>query len=200
MSTSNPVTSGEPQISASNSFVPARPLLKSRLLTPSVSVMNCDCSEQQAQRIECDSCNPLSCACEEGDSEICFFCEKEFLIYIQSDNDCISVISEENCSSISSRAGANSCIQSPQQHDHLSQAFGNTVSIANGGNNDTVGVQTADDPGEGPSDWRWPQDCDLNPILVESFDDADGFNEAISQIPTEIPQVKSILYLSTLGF
>ena len=43
-------------------------------------------------------------------------------------------------------------------------------------------------------------DCDLNPILVESFDDTDGFNEAISQIPTEIPQVKYILYLSTLGF
>ena len=75
MSTSNPVTSGEPQNSASNSSIPSRPLLNPRSLTPSVIVTH---------------------------------------------------------------------------------------------------------------------DCDLNPILVESFDDTDGFNEAISQIPTEIPQVKYI--------
>jgi len=53
--------------------------------------------------------------CEEGDTELCIFCKREF-IYIQSDNDTSSVISQEDCSSLSSRAGANSCIQSPEQH------------------------------------------------------------------------------------
>ena len=42
-------------------------------------------TEQQAQCIECDICNPQFCVCEEGDSEICIFCEREF-IYLQSDH------------------------------------------------------------------------------------------------------------------
>jgi len=95
-------------------------------------------------------CNPSFCVCQDCDSELCIFCEREFL-YIQSDNDGISIISEENCSSISSRAGANSCVQSPQQHDHLSVAFGNTVSIANSGGDGISSIQASDDPGAGPS-------------------------------------------------
>ena len=110
--------------------------------------MSCDCSEQQAQRIECDICNPQFCVCEEGDSEI--FCEREF-IYLQSDHDSSSIISQEGCSSISSRAGANSCIQSPDQHDDLSKTFGNTISIDNSGGNELYCFKTTGDLGAGPS-------------------------------------------------
>ena len=48
--------------------------------------------------------NEQSCVCEEGDTEICIYCEREFIIYIQSGNDSRSVFSQEDCSSISSRA------------------------------------------------------------------------------------------------
>ncbi|XP_023328799.1 uncharacterized protein LOC111701651 [Eurytemora carolleeae] len=48
--------------------------------------------------------NEQSCVCEEGDTEICIYCEREFIIYIQSGNDSSSVFSQEDCSSISSRA------------------------------------------------------------------------------------------------
>ena len=116
----------------------------------SVLDMPCDCSEQQAQRIECDYCNPQSCVCVEGEPDICIFCEREF-IYLQSDNDGSSVISHEDCSSISSRAGANSCIQSPEQHDYLSKTFGDTVSIMHPRANELLCLEVADDSGAGPS-------------------------------------------------
>ena len=47
--------------------------------------------------------NDQSCVCEEGDIDICIYCEREF-IYIQSGNGSSSVFSQEDCSSISSRA------------------------------------------------------------------------------------------------
>ena len=114
------------------------------------SVMDCDCSEQQAQRIECYNCNPLSCICEEGDSVICLFCEREYL-FIQSDHDIQSIISEEDCPSLSSGAGANSVIQSPQQYDDLSKTFSHNLPTTNGGADDLTCFEVADDPGEGTS-------------------------------------------------
>ena len=112
--------------------------------------MSCDCSDLQAQRIECDYCNPQSCVCVEGEPDICIFCEREF-IYLQSDHDRSSVVSNEDCSSLSSRAGANSCIQSPEQHHGLSAAFGDTVSIVHSGQNELICLETPPDFGEGPS-------------------------------------------------
>ena len=47
--------------------------------------------------------NDQSCVCEEGDIDICIYCEREF-IYIQSGNGSCSVFSQEDGSSISSRA------------------------------------------------------------------------------------------------
>ena len=87
-------------------------------------------------------CNPQSCVCEEGDSDLCIFCEREF-IYLQSDNDGSSVVSYEDCASVSSRAGANSCIQSPEQHDNLSKTFGNTVQIVHSSPNDLLCLEVS---------------------------------------------------------
>ena len=119
-------------------------------LISSVLDMSCDCSELQAQRIECDYCNPQSCVCQEGEPDICIFCEREF-IYLQSENDRSTVVSDEDCSSLSSRAGANSCIQSPQQYHGLSTAFGDTVQIVHSGHDALLCSGPQEDPGEGPS-------------------------------------------------
>ena len=129
---------------------PKSPYKRGTGLTHSVLDMSCDCSDQQTQRIECDYCNPQSCVCVEGEPDICIFCEREF-IYLQSDNDRGSVISNEDCSSIASRARAHSCIQSPEQHNSLSAAFSDSISLMHSGPDALICREPAPDFGEGPS-------------------------------------------------
>ena len=74
------------------------------------------------------------------------FCPTKIILLESS-----SVISQEGGSSISSRAGANSCVQSPNQHDGLAAAFSNSILTDYPEGDDLYCFEVADDPGAGPS-------------------------------------------------